>query len=162
MLSWYGIYQICRALLPEKRVPAKTQPAPTVAIMLLALALSWGLPLLASSPQENSPAVASVQLPNGKKALPSDLLGLFDSAKQQSSADSANTNLQAIGLKDLGLAQGIEMRGPHAFSSVNFTLSHTLVPRHAAHEDQSNGETPRSAANGIGLNARSARGRQLG
>jgi cellulose synthase (UDP-forming) len=46
-------------------------------------------------------------------------------------ADNADSVVQVLGFKDMGLSQAIEMRGPHSYSSVNFTLPHNLVPRHA-------------------------------
>jgi cellulose synthase (UDP-forming) len=138
VLSWFGIYQICKSLLPEKRVLAKNRAAQT-AVLLLAFALALTLPLAALSPISDGPANRKAQPTQMKQAKAIDLPGLnadslpgpLDPNSSQSSALNTGGVVESVGLKDMGLPQGLEMRGPHAYSSTNFTLSHTLVPRHA-------------------------------
>jgi cellulose synthase (UDP-forming) len=137
VLSWFGIYQICKSLLPEKRVAAKARAAQTAVLLLLAFALSWCVPLAALTPRSAGFESSETQLAQGKQAKPSDLPGLYggslpDSNPQQSASSNSDAIFETVGLKDMGLAQDLEMRGPHAYSSINFTLSHTLVPQHAA------------------------------
>jgi cellulose synthase (UDP-forming) len=131
VLSWSGIYQICVSLFPEKRVVAKTRAAQTAALLVLAFTLSWSVSAVASSPLRAGPGRPVVDSSKVEKSQPSDMPGIFDGNSQQSSTLSTSSPVQAISLKDMGLLQGIDMRGPHAFSAVNFTLPHTLVPRQA-------------------------------
>jgi len=139
VLSWFGIYQICRSLLPEKRVPAKTRAAQIATLLFLAIALSWSVPLSASGLLPGRQTASELQPLETKQLSPSELPGLYgdkspvqrDANSSPATGSSANGVFESIGLKDMGLAQGLEMRGPHAYSTINFTLSHTLVPRNA-------------------------------
>jgi cellulose synthase (UDP-forming) len=131
VLSWSGIYQTCVSLFPEKRVVATPRTAQTAALLLLGFTLSWSVSAVASSALHAGPDRLLVHSPKVEKDQPSDMPGSFDGNSQQSSASSTSSPVQAISLKDMGLLQGIDMRGPHAFSSVNFNLPYTLVPRQA-------------------------------
>jgi cellulose synthase (UDP-forming) len=139
VLSWFGIYQICKSLFPEKRVAAKARAAQTAALLLLAFALSRCVPLVALTPRSEGFGSSKTQLAQEKQAKPSDLPGLYGDSSpgllnpnpQQPSVSNANSIFETVGLKDMGLSEGLEMRGPHAYSAINFTLSHALVPQHA-------------------------------
>lgn len=105
-ISVTGIYQILRSLLPEKRLPVKASAASTAALLLVALWLGSASRLVAQA----QPAADS-NTPAPSASMP-----------QMS---------QVITLKDMGLAQEINMHGPHSYYSLHFTLSHVLVPRQA-------------------------------
>jgi cellulose synthase (UDP-forming) len=47
-------------------------------------------------------------------------------------AENVPPVLQSLSLKDMGLINPIEMRGPHSYYTLKFTLSHALVPRHGS------------------------------
>lgn len=132
VLSWSGIYQTCASIFPEKRVLAKTQRPQTATLLLLALASIWSIGAAASTPLHTEPARAAVQSSKVENDQPSNIPGVADSNLQQPSALATAGPLLTISLKDMGLLQGIDMRGPHTFSFVNFTLPYTLVPRHAS------------------------------
>jgi cellulose synthase (UDP-forming) len=138
VLSWFGIYQICKSLFPQKRVPVKARTAQT-AVLLLAIAMALSVPLAALSPISERPARRESQPDQMKQAQATDLPGLYggslpgslDPNSPQFTASNTDGLLESVDLKDMGLTQDLEMRGPHAYSSINFTLSHTLVPRRA-------------------------------
>jgi cellulose synthase (UDP-forming) len=140
VLSWFGIFQVCRSLFPEKRIVGKTRAAQTAAILLLAFALGWAIPINALRPLSEDVANQGAKPDQEKQVTPSDLPGLYgdgspgllDLESQKSPNSNPDGLVETVDLKDMGLSQGLEMRGPHAYSSINFTLSHTLVPRHAA------------------------------
>ena len=122
VLSGHGLLEIFRSMLPEKRT-AKEPAVPvdvTTGILLLALALGIGLctPPRAYAAQSAPPsAVAGAAGTAAQSALYSDPQLAFTS--------------QALTFQDLGLASPIEMRGPHSYYSLHFTLSHALVPSHS-------------------------------
>jgi cellulose synthase (UDP-forming) len=104
VLSFSGIYQVCRSLFPEKPIPAKPRIAQTAVLILTAFALCAG----------SAPA-----------------FGKHVDGGVASANDSLSTMSQTLSLKNMGVLDAIEMRGPHSYYSVRFTLSHALLPRHA-------------------------------
>ncbi len=108
VLSFHGFYQIIRSLLPEKR-PAPTRKAVPAATALILVGLLGGSILLRGStlPPQDAPTASAA---DG---------GL-------SSPDSSIK--QVIRLNDMGAIHAVEFRGPHSYSSVRFTLPHTIVP----------------------------------
>ncbi len=106
-LSFTGIYEVLKSLLPEKPEIVEPGPASTAALILMACVLgactqAFGAGQAAGAPQAGA-------------AAPEPLPSLS----------------RTITLKDMGLLQPIEMRGPHSYYSVHFTLSHVMVPRNA-------------------------------
>jgi cellulose synthase catalytic subunit (UDP-forming) len=110
VLSGRGLYQIFRSMLPEKRRARQAVPAQTTAAaLLLALALGSGLQARAAQ----APARAAAP------AAPED------------SGTDLSTARQLLSFRDLGLESPIEMRGPHSYYSLHFTISHALVAKQA-------------------------------
>ena len=141
VLSCYGIYQVCRSLLPEKSSENGPSPAKTAAIILAVCVLSAGSRAFASgSSAQTTPAGhAIVGREPSQRQTPGQLVDRPSGAKTPESTADGNkspaergTNSQVISLKDLGLKYPIEMRGPHSYSSVHFTLSNSLVPQQAS------------------------------
>jgi cellulose synthase (UDP-forming) len=52
-----------------------------------------------------------------------------DVSDTEASSASIDANLQTISLKDAGMSSMVEMRGPHSYFTLHFTLSHQLVPK---------------------------------
>ena len=99
VLSTYGIYQVCRSLFPKKKSDAATR-IKTAAIILTILTLGAGD------------------------------RGRAQNASESRDPQNVNSaNVQLISLKNMGINSAIEMRGPHSYSAVHFTLSHQLVPK---------------------------------
>ena len=117
-LSFYGYHQIIKSLLPQmqERVPAGS--ASTAATVLLMLAMSAG-----SHPLHASPTGQSLRTPAQPPALSDASTGFAQ--------DAGTMPPQLITFKDMGLTSPIEMRGPHSFYSLHFTLSYTMLPRQA-------------------------------
>jgi len=111
-ISVTGIYQIFRSLLPAKQLPAKVAAAPTALIFFLAVLLGASGRLSAQA----LPAAAAPASPAANSSAPSASLPQMS---------------QVITLQDMGLVEDIQMRGPHSYYSLRFTLSHVLVPRQA-------------------------------
>jgi cellulose synthase (UDP-forming) len=140
VLSWYGIYQICRSFFPEKRVAAKPRPAETVAMFLLACVLGTCSQLLGSSLPTISArdGGAGTEMQNLNSSGVDPMQAIPPSAttpgadETPPSTNGIGNTIQVLGLQDMGLTQPIEMRGPHSYSSIGFTLPHTLVPRRAS------------------------------
>jgi cellulose synthase (UDP-forming) len=107
VLSTYGIYQVCRSLFPEKRPSTKLARIKTAAMILAACVLGTCSRGVAVSPQAVAPGIAGAG----------------------GSSNPNGNNLQVISLKDMGVKNAIEMRGPHSYATVHFTLSHQLVPK---------------------------------
>jgi cellulose synthase (UDP-forming) len=120
VLSFNGIYQICRSLFPERRITAKPRAAQTAALIIMACALgAWGQ----GSGSGVAGAAANAAATTGQNS--------FAPGGMSATADTANSVVQTLSLKDMGVLQAIEMRGPHSYYSARFTLSHALLPRHA-------------------------------
>jgi cellulose synthase (UDP-forming) len=116
-LSFYGIYQILRSLLPSgdenaKRTKAAKEAA-TVAVLLLLAGGTWlsgqtagnaGSSLSYAASDQNSAAIA----------------------------DDAAASTQLITFKDMGLSSPMELRGPVSYYSLRFTLAYTSIPRKAS------------------------------
>jgi cellulose synthase (UDP-forming) len=121
-LSFFGIYQILRSLLPDserkiKLVKATKEVAAVIVLMLLAGATQlFGQ---APGPGPGSAAYAAVQ--------PSSLATQSDAA-----ADNSETSTQLITFKDMGLAAPMELHGPHSYYSLRFTLAYSAIPRKAS------------------------------
>jgi cellulose synthase (UDP-forming) len=115
VLSTYGIYQVCRSLFPEKKKPTGVTRVKTAAIILGALALGTCGRAFASGEQHDSTLADKASAPN-----------LADSGD---SSNPVGENHQVISLKNMGVNSAIEMRGPHSYSAVHFTLSHQWVPK---------------------------------
>jgi cellulose synthase (UDP-forming) len=138
-LSGYGLYQLCRSAFPERAAKVNIAPAQTLTLILAALILgassqSHGSSL-DSKAATSSPAALSMQQSPATGSSPagsngSDAGATADKAGTPS-GPSAGTDVQLLSLKDMGLTSVIEMRGPHSYYSVHFTLSHAIVPRHA-------------------------------
>ena len=116
-LSFYGLYQVARSLFPEKAAVVKAAPV-SAAVLLVALAL--GVQAMAAGQSRNSTGRSGAGSAGGSP---------LDGAAQASSADAAP--VQLLSLKDMGLTHAIEMRGPHSYYSLRFTLSYAMMPRTA-------------------------------
>jgi cellulose synthase (UDP-forming) len=125
-ISVSGIYQVFRSLLPSKRVPTKVAAAPTALILFLAVLLGAPGRLSAQAQPASAPPANSAASANS--AAPVNASTSADAGAPSASLPQMS---QVITLKDMGLAQEIQMRGPHSYYSLRFTLSHVLVPRQA-------------------------------
>ncbi|WP_263351799.1 UDP-forming cellulose synthase catalytic subunit [Acidicapsa acidisoli] len=128
-LSRYGIYQICRDFFPEKRRAAKSHAAQTAAMLLLMVFLGSSCHLFGATPA-GKPSVDAYGGAEAQKVIPS-AVAVSGSDESSASEPSTTANVQVLSLQDMGLTQPVEMRGPHSYSSVGFTLPYTLVPRQA-------------------------------
>jgi cellulose synthase (UDP-forming) len=116
-LSFHGIYQICRSYLPEKSIPAKPRAAETAAVLALLCVLGAGTRLLGSNlSQESADSQGTGIAGNNMTPLP---------------ADNSSNASQVLSLKDMGLVNAVDMRGPHAYYSIRFLLPYELVPTQA-------------------------------
>ncbi|WP_255462483.1 UDP-forming cellulose synthase catalytic subunit [Granulicella sp. WH15] len=136
-ISFAGFNQVLRGLLPRKKKAA----AAAVTVTLLALAMLPGrahaqIPGAQSSgAAEQQPAADTAPV-----AMPSAVSSPVASAtkRQQitlltppaTTVTSGQAN-DSITLKDMGVHNSVEMRGPHSYYSVKFTLGHTRLPRRA-------------------------------
>jgi cellulose synthase (UDP-forming) len=155
-LSAYGIYQICRSYFPGKSEAKNTRAAQTAALILIACMVSCcgqafarGLRnfavagIGASSPPTLAAKTKTRQgwgtqhwegfgeLASATRGWRVSQLAWRSDGRGESNADNAAQAEQTMSLKDLGQQGAIEMRGPHSYYSVRFTLSHALVPRQA-------------------------------
>ncbi len=125
VLSTYGIYQVCRSVFPEKKLQPRPTRVKTAALLLAALALGSSNRGLASARWQNG--VPDEQgSESGVQVRPAAIKGTNSAVI--SAAQKAD-NAQVVSLKDMGMKSGIEMHGPHSYSSAHFTLSHQLVPK---------------------------------
>jgi cellulose synthase (UDP-forming) len=109
VLSFSGFNQVIRSLLPEKTSIEKPKALPaTTGIVFLCL-VSGGFLLRASTPPAPDSTSSTIE--------------------ETSIQDAVH---QVLSLKDMGIVHTIELRGPHSYYSVKFTLPNTLVPRRAA------------------------------
>jgi cellulose synthase (UDP-forming) len=135
VLSAYGIYQTCRSFLPEKRVAQKPRAAQT-AVLILAFALGAGRKSFAEGLLPVVPANAA-SIPKIRQSIGSGVLaaGTPGSGRRGDDASSGGEGsgkiIQRLSLKDMGVLHSIDMRGPHSYYSVRFTLPHALLPRQA-------------------------------
>jgi cellulose synthase (UDP-forming) len=138
-LSFYGIHQIFRSYLPEKSPPGKAGAAHMVAPVLIAFILGASIRVSGSClPPQGSRATNAAGKESSQSSSP---VGPRDVGSRTSSIpvtqsvpphldDNAN-DVQVLSLKDMGLVQAFEMRGPHSYDSIQFVLSHALVPKRA-------------------------------
>jgi cellulose synthase (UDP-forming) len=120
-LSFTGIYEVIKSLLPEKSEIAEPGPTSTAALILMAC-------VLGACSQAFGAAQATGAANAGASTSPPVVTG---AAVTGSPAESVPSLSQVITLKDMGLLQPVEMRGPHSYYSLHFTLSHVMVPRNA-------------------------------
>ncbi|WP_419806671.1 UDP-forming cellulose synthase catalytic subunit [Terriglobus sp.] len=111
-LSFTGFKQVCLDLLPRKRTGDASAPAAVSAVTASLLALVFGLSALSQTSQPASSV----------KAAPSPAI----------SETSATPRQMHIAFKDLGIVSTADLRGPHGFYSVHFTLPYTDIPRSAS------------------------------
>jgi cellulose synthase (UDP-forming) len=117
VLSLYGIRQVLGNLLPERA----SEAASTTKAAGLVLAVVLGGWAAAGAGAQR---VATPRAPGAAQKI-------THSAAASGAQDALPTALQTLTLKDMGVHDGIEMRGSHAYYSVRFTLSHAQVPRQA-------------------------------
>ena len=127
VLSTHGIYQVCRSIFPERK-PAK-QPArvKTAATMMAFVALGIGSHVFADglrAQSVSSGAERQIRVSSQQNSAQGDLRPL-----RANNPDASGDNVQVLSLQDMGMKSAIEMRGPHSYSAVHFTISHQLVPR---------------------------------
>ncbi len=135
VLSTYGINQVCRSIFPEKRPAKKLIRAKIASILLIAFLATRATQSSASeAPQAAAPGFASIgnESPgpakaDGRRSQAGQPVPL-DTIAEASSADAGETH-QVVDLKEAGMKSEIDMRGPHSYYSVHFTLSHQLVPK---------------------------------
>jgi len=128
-LSRYGIYELCRSFFPEKRKVTKPRAAQTVAVFLLVGLLGASAHLFGSGlPGQRS--LDSYAQADRQTAI-SVGVAAPGVAEPPATSNSGGAKDQTLSLLDMGLTQPAEMRGPHSYSSMSFTLPHTLVPRQA-------------------------------
>ena len=139
VLSTYGIYQVFRNLFPEKKRPStKLARVKTAAIILIACCVGTCSRSIAEPQQtvESGSGKPGIETPARRVPLyatsrPSDAKepenGGFPSIGGSSNPNG--NNLQVISLKEMGVKSAIEMRGPHSYATVHFTLAHQLVPK---------------------------------
>jgi cellulose synthase (UDP-forming) len=106
VLSTYGIYQVCRSVIPQTWQSGNARRVKTAGIVLAALALGASVRAAAATSEQT-----------------------VDSGEKEVGASRQESSLQVVSLKEMGIASAIEMHGPHSYSAVHFTLSHQLVPK---------------------------------
>jgi cellulose synthase (UDP-forming) len=127
VLSVYGIYEVLRSIFPSRSATSTDQKAQTLALFLAAFlfcAVGHAQRSTASA-QTHAAQAAQAPGPGTSQAIPAA------SDNQRETEASVESQQQVLSLKDLGVSSAIEMRGPHSYYSVRFTLSHALVPRAA-------------------------------
>jgi len=138
LLSTYGINQVLRSVIPETWHGTKTRRVKTAGIMLAALALgTLARDSAAAAPQIASPDTKAASEPQQPRAVnqivpgkPGDgIAQAGETADDGGSSEGKESNRQIISLKEMGIVSALEMRGPHFYSTVHFTLSHQLVPK---------------------------------
>ncbi len=108
ILSFSGFSQVLRSLFPEKATAIKPKVLPAATIIVWVGLVSGGLFLRASTVSATN--------------------SWFQETEEASSQDAMR---QFVSLKEMGVVHTIEMRGPHSYYSVRFTLPNALVPHHA-------------------------------
>jgi len=135
VLANYGIYQIMKSWFPSKRRAEKPRPAPTVAALLLIFVLgvcSQGFAAGQVAGVSRPRAIVSRQTNAAAGRVPPGILSPAQGAVPQEAAAGGKLAPQVLNLKDMGLTNPIEMRGPHSYYSLHFTLSYVIMPRRAA------------------------------
>lgn len=127
ILSFGGIYQICRSFFPEKEISAKPRIAETAAMIVLACVLGACCQAMAKSSPRETENVRSA----AGGGISDSSAGLDNDPGAASPVDSLSGVSQTLTLKDMGVLRAIEMRGPHSYYSARFALSYALLPRHA-------------------------------
>jgi cellulose synthase (UDP-forming) len=132
-LSQHGLYQACRSFFPEKPETKKVSIAPRIAVLFFVCMLGTCVQAFGLTPwdpcqdqQDSSPLPPAIL---GEKNLG---LNTAIGPAMPSPVDSPSKTLLRLSLKEMGQQRAIEMRGPHSYDSVQFTLSHILAPKHAA------------------------------
>ena len=111
-ISVYGIYQILRSLFPEKSGKVGSVPVSKAAALLLVFVLgAW-----------------SQAFGSGRS---NPTLGVGGRSMQPQPADESDGAFQVLNLQDMGLLHPIEMRGPHSYYTLRFTLSYAILPTRA-------------------------------
>lgn len=133
VLSVFGIRQVLRSVIPESRNSAKARQVKTAGIVLAALALGTSCRCSAAAIQFAGEG-AAVESPQ-RRIVSRTVLGKAeaDSGPAQGIstgvAEGTRSKSEVISLTEMGVKSAIEMRGPHFYSSVHFTLPHQLVPK---------------------------------
>ena len=125
-LSIYGIYQILRSLVPAKAMAQKPETpknaVKTAAILLVACLAGFASHALSAA--QAFPASAPAPTRSATAPQPA--------AQSDPEQVGASSMVQALRFTDLGLNHPIQMRGPHSYYSVHFTLSYAMNPRQAS------------------------------
>jgi cellulose synthase (UDP-forming) len=133
-LSFYGIYQILRSLIPgreTKRAPAEASKEAAALLVLLILAGGSRLAGQAlGTAADSGPHVAAKRASLGSQSVTNQ--GMATTADDSESADNSESSRQLITLKDMGLSAPMELHGPHSYYSLRFTLAYTAIPRKAS------------------------------
>ena len=151
-LSFTGIYQLLRSFIPERPDPDEARAATRAALILLALAL--GACGHASRPGRRCCQSDQLHQDLAAQSIRHRAVQTGAAAATPGANDMASVT-QIITLKDMGLDNPIEMRGPHAYYSVHFTLSNVLVARRATLDLVYNFDSsldPQTSSLGITLN----------
>jgi cellulose synthase (UDP-forming) len=127
-LSFFGIYQILRSLFAGqegKPEPVKASKEATALLVLLLLA--------------GGTRLCGQALGSGARSAPHPAVQPFSPAYQPASGqegtattENSASSTQWITFKDMGLAAPMELRGPHSYYSLRFTLAYTAIPRKAS------------------------------
>ena len=127
VLSTHGIYQVARSIFPERKPARQPVRIKTAATMLALAALGIGNRLLAQDLGQQT--VSTGAEPQSQMAPSQNPVPAIVSPSSARSVDASGDNVQILSLQEMGLKSAIEMRGPHSYSVVHFTISHQLVPR---------------------------------
>jgi cellulose synthase (UDP-forming) len=133
VLAITGIYQLCKSLLPERRIASNPRPAQTATLIILVAclfgagtqSLGSGLPEKISDNANSAAATAPESPPRTSEP------GKHGDDETSSPTESGHGVGQTLSLKDMGALKEIDMRGPQSYYSVHFTLPHAMLPRHA-------------------------------
>lgn len=128
-LSFYGFHQILMSMLPTRAEPVTKKSISAAAAMILMLALGVCGRSLGQS-QAPGASLASRGSKSGRSNM-NDPARSALSLAPNSAAVASTVPPQVLTLKDMGLMSPIEMRGPHSYYSLHFTLSYLLFPRRA-------------------------------
>jgi cellulose synthase (UDP-forming) len=141
VLANYGIYQIIRSWFPDKKSSAETaRPAPSVAVLLLIFVLgACGQAFAAGQLAGHSLTSGAAQgrqndTPAGATSTGGLNLaqgGMAQSGGSQNATEEGGIAPQVLNLKDMGLTNPIEMKGPHSYYSLRFILSYAMLPKSA-------------------------------
>jgi cellulose synthase (UDP-forming) len=124
VLSGIGIWEVFKSFLPDKRESGKSSVAPTTAATLAIFVLCGLYGVFGS--------IAAQEIPVRSKAVAANntsRTGVLSGTSGVVLTEGDGTTSEILTLKDMGVENGIEMRGPHSYYSVRFTLSNVLVPQ---------------------------------